>query len=135
MAGTLDEWESRFWRYDNSEMSVSSFCDVEEVSVASFYRWKKKLAGDFPVPEAETGVSPSFQRVDVVSRDCPVAFAASTRATKIRIAGGVEIELGTDVDVDDTIAGIVRFAIEPKRTSDRPAADVKTESSAGRASC
>ena len=140
MAGTLGEWEERFWRFANSQMSVSSFCDVAEVSVASFYRWRKKLAGDLQVSEAESSVSPTFQRVKVTSLDSSVAMDASTRATKIRIAGGVEIELGTDVDVDDVIAGILRFVVEPKmnltdRSAMFSAAVAKIESSAGGASC
>ena len=136
MAGTLVEWEERFWRFANSGMSVISFCDVEEVSVASFYRWRKRLAGDLHVSESETGVSPSFQRVEVTSRASAVGLASSTRATKIRIAGGVEIELGTDVDVDEVLASVLRLVVAPKLShSDHSAEVATTESSSGGASC
>lgn len=112
MAWTLVEWEERFCRFENSQMSVSSFCDVEEVSVASFYRWRKKLADASLSMAAVASVSPMFQQVEVASVDSGVVIDSSRRATKIRIGGGIEIELGTDVDVDDVIAGIVRFATQ-----------------------
>ena len=140
MSGTLGEWEERFGRFERSQMSVSSFCDVEEVSVASFYRWRKKLAGDFRASASEASVSPTFQRVEVTSLDSSVVTDSSSRATKIRIGGGVEIELGTDVDFDEVLAGILRFVVEPKMNlTDRSAtfstAVAKIESSAGGASC
>lgn len=49
MAGSLDvqkfaEWRARFERFAKARKSVSRFCQGEEVSVPSFYQWRKKLA-------------------------------------------------------------------------------------------
>lgn len=139
MAGTFCTWKERFWRFERSEMSVISFCDVEEVSVASFYRWRKKLAGDLGT-SAEASVSPTFQRVEVRSLDSNVVTDSSRRTTTIRIGGRVEIELGTDVDFEAVLAGILRLVVDPIMDSpDRSApfrtAVSKDESSAGGASC
>lgn len=131
MAGTLVEWEERFGRFANSRMSVSSFCEVEEVSMASFYRWRKKLADASPAVESETGDLSSFQRVELLSLDSGVEIASSTRATKIRIGSGVDIELGADVDVERLLAGMVRMVVEPMSL----AAVAEVESRAGGESC
>lgn len=131
MAGTLVEWEERFWRFDRARMSVSSFCEVEEVSVASFYRWRKKLADTSRAVESETDDLSSFQRVELLPLGSGVEIDSSTRATKIRISGGVDIELGADVDVERVLVGIVRMVAEPTSSADRSAAVANIESRAG----
>jgi hypothetical protein len=37
-------WRSRLRRFESSGMSVTRFCRSEEVSVPSFYHWRKRLA-------------------------------------------------------------------------------------------
>jgi transposase-like protein len=38
------QWHERFRRFARSKLSVAEFCRRERVSVASFYRWRPKLA-------------------------------------------------------------------------------------------
>ncbi|MFN5900892.1 MAG: IS66 family insertion sequence element accessory protein TnpA [Planctomyces sp.] len=38
-----DEWIQRFRRRETSGLTVATFCEWEGVSVAAFYRWRKKL--------------------------------------------------------------------------------------------
>ena len=40
----VSEWRGRFERYRRSGLSVTRFCAAEQVSVPSFYQWRKKLA-------------------------------------------------------------------------------------------
>ncbi len=37
-----DEWERRLGRYRQSACTVAEFCQQEDVSVASFYYWKRQ---------------------------------------------------------------------------------------------
>ena len=39
------EWEERLRRYADSQLTVGEFCVWEDVSVAAFYVWRKKLGG------------------------------------------------------------------------------------------
>jgi hypothetical protein len=50
MAGSLDspkvlEWRRRMARFRGSRRSVAEFCRGEGVSDASFYQWRRRLAG------------------------------------------------------------------------------------------
>jgi transposase-like protein len=40
----LGEWVARLRRFSRAGVSVAEFCRREEVSAASFYQWRKKLA-------------------------------------------------------------------------------------------
>jgi hypothetical protein len=42
----LSEWRARLERFRQAEISVTRFCRGEQVSVPSFYQWRKKLADD-----------------------------------------------------------------------------------------
>jgi hypothetical protein len=48
------EWESLIARAERSALSVSAFCAAQGISTASFYLWRKRLAGEVlrgqPVP-------------------------------------------------------------------------------------
>ena len=36
-------WGTRLERFEHSQLTVAEFCEVESVSVASFYQWRRKL--------------------------------------------------------------------------------------------
>ena len=40
---TVELWRQRLQRFDPASMTVAQFCQLEGVSQASFYQWKKKL--------------------------------------------------------------------------------------------
>ena len=39
-----DQWRSRLRRFQSSGMTVTQFCQAEQVSAPSFYQWRKRLA-------------------------------------------------------------------------------------------
>lgn len=39
------DWEARLLRYRASELTVVAFCSREDVSIASFHYWSRRLAG------------------------------------------------------------------------------------------
>lgn len=92
-------WRERLKRSEQSGLSVARFCQAEGVSQPSFYQWKKKLvvpansSGDLQVARRK------FRAVEVSSP----AMSTSGSATIIRLARGVEIELGSDLRVVESI--------------------------------
>lgn len=55
-------WAERLNRYHASSQTVKDFCQAENVSVPSFYQWKKKLA------DAETVAPPTFVPVNLTTQ-------------------------------------------------------------------
>ena len=90
-SGKEELWRSRLQRFRASGMSVTQFCRQEQVSVPSFYQWRKRLAA-LP-PRAS---SPTFVPV------------------RLTQAAAVEIHLpnGTRVCVPPRNADALRVAIE-----------------------
>ena len=87
-------WRSRLRRFKTSGLTVAEFCEVEEISVASFYQWRKRLAAEI----ADSGSSLPFVPVQVTP--APVA------AVEIHLPNGARVCLpGGDAEV-------LRLAIE-----------------------
>jgi hypothetical protein len=63
-------WRQRFLRFQSSKLSVVEFCRSENISQASFYQWRRKLADALPdqSPKAK-GSSPTahFVPVEVIN--------------------------------------------------------------------
>lgn len=52
-------WMERLARYRASALTVKAFCKAENISVPSFYQWKKALS------EVEVMISPTFVPIDL----------------------------------------------------------------------
>jgi transposase len=48
MSAVRQRWVERLARYPHSGQTVTAFCSAEQVSVPSFYSWKRKLADAHP---------------------------------------------------------------------------------------
>ena len=96
----IGRWTKRLKRFEQSGFSVARFCQAEGVSQASFYRWKKKLEH----ANHSKGRSAKTARQDFVAVDVSLSAASlPVTATIIRLGHGVEIELGSDVRVVESI--------------------------------
>lgn len=85
-AAKVQEWTERLERFHGSGLTAAQFCQAEEVSVPSFYQWKRKLTAPAnPVQEANRGAS-AFTAIELRQ--------ASPAMTTIRLPGGVAIEFG-----------------------------------------
>jgi hypothetical protein len=75
------EWLDRLRRFGRSKLSVSEFCRRENVSVPSYYQWRRKLAD--AISEVDAGEQPAtFIPVQVSSRsDLDVTFPNGVRLT------------------------------------------------------
>ena len=98
----VQQWAERLERFAQSGQTVVQFCQDERVSQPSFYQWKKKLADQACQPSCHAKSSPSaFQTVDLIP--------PSPAATTVRLANGIEIELGDDLRV---VQAVVKQLIE-----------------------
>ena len=100
MAGYRDPanakaWRDRLRRFKRSRLTVVEFCSSEDVSVPSFYQWRKKLAAERVSRQASRIRRAGFQQVTVH----PVS-----QAVLIRFPGGTRMELPSEnCDVIRTI--------------------------------
>ncbi|OHB80897.1 MAG: hypothetical protein A2W31_02600 [Planctomycetes bacterium RBG_16_64_10] len=98
-------WRSRLGRFRSSGMSVTRFCHSEQVSVPSFYHWRKRLAlepekKDLPlfVPVHVTHTAaveihlPNGTRVYVPAGDAESLRVAMETAGQMAIATGEEVD-------------------------------------------
>jgi len=125
------EWRERLDRFEKGKEMVSEFCLREGVSQATFYKWKKRMSHRLDVPRAsnvrsgesqrslgnaansdavpgsdsreENGalVSARFQPVEIVAAGCPA------RGATLRMPGGIELELGGDLPVIESVVKLV----------------------------
>ena len=88
----VKEWKNRLDRFEQSGQSIAQFCENEEVSTASFFQWRKKLktAGQ------RTGDN-AFLPVQITP---PMPLP---QTAVIRLADGIEIELGNDPRLASTV--------------------------------
>ena len=76
------EWLDRLRRFRRSKLSVSEFCRRENVSVPSYYQWRRKLAAATSEVGARRGGPATFIPVQVTSRsDLDVTFPNGVRLT------------------------------------------------------
>lgn len=93
----IEEWTRRLGRFEVAGETIARFCRREGVSESAFYAWKQKLrlattpAGATP----PAGASPRFLPVEIA----PSQPATAHRATVVRLAGNIQIELGSDLPV------------------------------------
>jgi hypothetical protein len=96
-------------RFEKSNQSVVRFCEDEGVSVPSFYQWRKKL--DANRSDARSGASSrpsSGDREPLRQRFMPVqllrgAGDQAASPTIVRLGGGIEIELGSDLTIVEAV--------------------------------
>lgn len=96
------QWQERIDRFDQSELTVAEFCQLEGYSTASFYQWRRKLRQ----PNKPAG--PAFLPVDLAGH--PIDRAAKP-ALRIELPGGAVVHVPAGADCDqqrDMVSAIVR---------------------------
>lgn len=81
------QWRDRLGRFSRSTLSVAAFCRREQVSAASFYQWRKKLA--VTADDGQDATTPTQARF------LPVQVAASQGA-QVAFPNGVILTLPAD---------------------------------------
>jgi hypothetical protein len=105
MRGELDAakrrtWSDRLGRFARGDLTVADFCDLEGVSTASFYQWRRRLGRGaarratpepflpvqvVPSPRTSAAVEihlPNGARVSLAIADAPVMAAAIAAAAQ-----------------------------------------------------
>lgn len=96
------QWRERFERFDQSELTVAEFCELEGYSTGSFYQWRRKLDAEEPCEP------PSFIPVSLGSNDLE---DRSDRRIEIELPGGATVRLAiqaTPAEQRQLIAAIVQ---------------------------
>jgi transposase-like protein len=81
-------WQKRVRRYSRSGLTVAAFCAQEEVSVASFYYWRRKFGAKQRPAGAtrQVAAGPVFR---------PVAVVSASPTMSLRFPHGTQVEVGT----------------------------------------
>lgn len=96
------DWRARLDRFDQSELTVAKFCQLEGYSTASFYQWRRKLQ--------DPSASPTPAFLPVVLADDLIDPPAQA-ALRIELPGGAVVSLPANAGVDqqrDLIIAIVQ---------------------------
>jgi hypothetical protein len=128
----LQAWMERIDRFRNSSQSVARFCASENVSQPSFYHWKKRLstlnnqsgrqststkttaAGNHSTVKA-TAAKTTTNRNGRTTRSESLTFQpvqitpplSDPQNTTIRLPGGIEIQVGSDLRVVESIVKLL----------------------------
>ena len=96
------QWRGRLDRFDQSELTIAEFCELEGYSTASFYQWRRKLrAGELPD-------APAFVPVDLDTVDLP---SGVQQRIEIDLPGGAIVKVPSGANTAEQrelIAAIVQ---------------------------
>ena len=81
-------WRQRFARFRRSELSVAEFCRSEQISQASFYQWRRKLADDKPRPN---GTSVKHTDVPTAEHFVPMEVASAPARLQFSFPNGAQL--------------------------------------------
>lgn len=86
-------WRERMARQAKGGLSVAEFCEAEDVTTASFYRWRRRLS--------ERKESPS-----VGAKFVAVQLAPATAGVQIELPGGAVVSLPPEASAELVTAAI-----------------------------
>lgn len=112
---SVQQWMERLDRFGYSGQTVAEFCQAEGVSQSSFYDWKKKLVGGNRGRGGRTSRGRKSKSVFKPVQVTPTIGLQQN--TTIRLADGVEIELGNNLQVVDlVIQSVVKQVLQNQQT-------------------
>jgi len=91
--GKGEVWSKRFERFSSSGLAVTRFCAVEQVSVASFYYWRKKFGQADPPRSTRRMPGGSQQATRPPSAFRPISVVPATPNVAIHLPCGIRIEV------------------------------------------
>lgn len=85
----LTAWTDRFARFQSCSLTVAQFCQREQISVPSFYKWRKKLKSDVKArPSRNAKTNGMF---------VPLTISHHTAHAVVQLPGGASIQLPADL--------------------------------------
>ncbi|PAY20983.1 hypothetical protein CKO51_02740 [Rhodopirellula sp. SM50] len=92
-------WSRLIQLHEQSDLAISDFCDLHEVSTASFYRWRQRLQDDADQSDAFLAVQIEQPRPQI-------------GGTTVRFPCGTQIELDC-CDTNSLMIIVDRLAPQP----------------------
>lgn len=110
-------WLSRLNRFSNSNQSVSDFCSCENISLSSFYKWKRRLSPTVDRASSSRNLMAKSSR----SNFTELAIGPNNIATtQIQLPKGVVIELGSEqATVASVVATVLLHCLPPTESVSR----------------
>ena len=92
-----DVWMRRLQRFSRSRLTVAEFCEREQVSVAAFYQWRRKLAalGQQSAGTAQVQGGLPAQVVPGPAKGFVPVRVWQSSAIEVRLPNGVALTLPT----------------------------------------
>ena len=84
------QWRGWFLEFDASSLTVEKFCKSIEVSVQSFYKWRRKLKDEL-IAGLPKPLPPEFVPVSLSS-------SAASPTLEIELSNGVVLRVSNNVD-------------------------------------
>lgn len=120
-------WRDRLRRFQKTSTTVAKFCEAEQVSLASFYGWRRKLQ--------ETRDDSDGNNSESTATFLAVNVALAQADVRVMLPGGAVLELGTGLSkerLQQVIAATVQATAE--QTGNQQA-DNSNSNLAGRHAC
>ena len=102
MSRSADPQLRRWWRelidtFDSTQATVGEFCRRHEISTASFYRWRQRLARPRTAKLSQhvkggAPVDSAFVPVHILNTEA----VSSSQSVHVHLPGGVSIEMPVD---------------------------------------
>ncbi len=102
VVGRRQVWLERMQRFSQSRLTVAEFCDREQVSVAAFYQWRRKLfaLGQPPCASAQTRSGLPAQVMPESAKGFVPVRVLPASAIEVRLPNGVSLTLpANDLEV------------------------------------
>ena len=95
----IAQWLERLNRFSQCNLTIAEFCQQEEVSLPSFYQWKRRLA-----PRIKTVRRPSRHNESSSMTSSPNGFTellvdSIHNAACVRLFGGITLALGSQPEI------------------------------------
>ena len=110
------QWRDRLGRFEQAELTVAEFCQLEGFSVASFYQWRRRLA-DEPAGNQPQAFVPVEVPQAVAALPTHVGSGQEVEL-QIELPGGALLRLGaeaTDAQQCRLIRNVIRSIEEVAR--------------------
>ena len=88
-----DEWAIWLEEHRQSGLSVKEFCELLEVSVATFYNWQRKLG-----KQSQNEIQHSRKAGSLIEANFSEVFLSDPLAVEIQLPAGASVTLPNDVD-------------------------------------
>jgi hypothetical protein len=101
-------WLDRLNRHSTSQLTVAEFCQREEVSLPSFYQWKRRLTPRIEsAPQRRKNRRPRRSRSKPAMADPPgfteLVLKSPQEPASVSLPGNITISLGTQSEIASLI--------------------------------